>query len=196
MRRLAVLVVLVALPPSVALAAANKPAASPRVASPTSARLQGPFLLAGRVTVAKNVSGEHVGQNVLRTWTFTSKCRAGECASVSLLRNRGSVRDALVLQRQAPGFYVGTGSFYAPLRCGAQVWPRGEIVPFTIAVRVTAAVVAAGVDSATRVDALYINRSRRNRTPCVAVLGHDAASYHGHLVVPAPPTGGIGPTGP
>jgi len=31
------------------------------------------------------------------------------------------------------------------------------------------------------VSATYVNRQRLNRTPCVAALGHDAASYHGHL---------------
>jgi hypothetical protein len=29
-----------------------------------------------------------------------------------------------------------------------------------------------------------VNRSRRNLTLCVAALGHDAASYHGHIIVP------------
>jgi hypothetical protein len=181
------LVALVALPTSVALAAAA------RRGSPTRARLQGSFLLAGRVTAAKNISGEHVGQNVARTWTFNSRCRTGECATVSLVRTRTGGRDALVLHRKSPGYYTGSGSFYAPLRCGSHTWPRGETVPFTVTVRVSAAAMVGRVDLATRVSAVYTNRSRGNRTPCVAVLGHDAATYHGRLVAPAPPSGGIGP---
>jgi hypothetical protein len=66
-------------------------------------------------------------------------------------------------------------------------------VPYTITVRVTAAAIAAGVDAATRVSAVYTNRSRTNLTPCVAVPGHDAATYHGHLIVSVAPTGGTGP---
>jgi hypothetical protein len=188
-RRLALALMLAALVPSLAFAA------TPQAGSPSLARLQGPFLLAGRVTVANNVSGERVGQNVLRTWTFTSSCRTGECATVSMVRPRAGGTDSLVLHLRAPGYYVGQGSFSAPLRCGNQTYRNGEAVPFTITVRVTAAVVVGGVDAATRVGASYANRSRTNRTPCVAVLGHDAATYHGHLVLSSPPTGGTPPSG-
>ena len=48
-------------------------------------------------------------------------------------------------------------------------------------VAVEGATVATSYDSATRVRATYVNRRRINRTRCVAALGHDAASYHGHL---------------
>jgi hypothetical protein len=188
-RRLAFPIVILAATPALA-------AATPRrIGDPTRARLHGSFLLAGRVTVAKNVSGEHVGENVLRTWTFTSSCRTGECATVSMVRPRAGGTDSLVLHLRAPGYYVGQGSFSAPLRCGNQTYRNGEAVPFTITVRVTAAVVVGGVDAATRVGASYANRSRTNRTPCVAVLGHDAATYHGHLVLSSPPTGGTPPSG-
>jgi hypothetical protein len=61
------------------------------------------------------------------------------------------------------------------------VYAQGEKVPFTISVRITLAVPFGAQSVATRVSATYINRRRINRTPCVAALGHDAASYHGHL---------------
>ena len=54
-------------------------------------------------------------------------------------------------------------------------------MPFTIKVRITLAVPFGDQSVATRVSATYVNRRRINRTPCVAALGHDAASYHGHL---------------
>jgi hypothetical protein len=34
---------------------------------------------------------------------------------------------------------------------------------------------------ATQISASYVNRSRQNLTPCVLVLGHDAARYTGQL---------------
>jgi surface antigen len=40
--------------------------------------------------------------------------------------------------------------------------------------------------TATRIAASYTNRYRVNLTPCVGVLGHDAAAYYGHLVSAAP----------
>jgi hypothetical protein len=61
------------------------------------------------------------------------------------------------------------------------VYRQGEKVPFTITVRITLAVPFNGQSVATRVSATYVNRRRFNRTPCVGALGHDAASYHGHV---------------
>jgi hypothetical protein len=167
---------MLALTPSAARASA------PPAPSPGSARLQGQFLLTGHVTVAKHVRGERAGQNVIRTWTFVPRCAAGACATTSLIRARSGGGDKLVLHRRKRGYYVGNGSFYAPLRCGQRTYNNGEAVPFTITVRVTAATVSAGVVFATGVSASYTNRSRRNLTPCVAVLGHDAATYRGHLI--------------
>ena len=160
---------------------AGAPIAPP---SPRLARLQGSFLLAGLVTVAVRVSGEHRGETVLRTWTFASRCPSGPCATVGLLRARGRAQDALVLHRSAPGYYVGTGAFSAPLQCGQRVYRNGALVPFTITVRITAAGMLNGTVLATRVQATYTNRERVNLTPCVGVLGHDAATYHGHLLLP------------
>ena len=170
-------------------------AVTPPTPTPATARLQGQFSLAGRVTVAKNIGGEHAGDNVARTWTFTPSCPTGVCQTIGLVRARAGGSDALVLSLSSPGYYVGSGSFYAPLRCGGRTWLRGATVPFTITVRVTGAVLAGSAVVASRISATYVNRSRSNRTPCVAVLGHDAASYHGHAVPAAPPSGATGTGG-
>jgi hypothetical protein len=160
--------------PADALAAA--PAPSP---SPASARLQGTFLLTGRVTVAVDVRGEHVGQKLRRRWSFAPQCTAGQCAEVQLTRQRGGGVDRLSLQRRRPGYYSGSGSFYAALRCGRRTLRKGELVPFTISVQITAAN-AAGL--ASRVTATYKNPKRINLTRCVTPLIHDAARYRGQLL--------------
>ncbi len=159
------------------------PGAGGAVPVPTSAaRLTGTFLLAGRVTVADNVAGEHRGQGVRRTWIFTANCPAGPCATVTLVRRRVMGTDRLMLRRTAPGYYVGYASFYRGLRCGSGIYRRGERVPFRITVRITQALVVNGQVLASRINASYRNQVRYNLTPCVAYLGHDAASYHGHVV--------------
>jgi hypothetical protein len=147
----------------------------------SAARLQGTFQLEGIVTVAHNVAGEHVGDIANRYWTFTPLCPTGPCARVKLVRTRGTSTDTLVLRRRAPAFYTGSGTFYAPLRCGTRTYLRGEQVPFKITVRITKALLLNGIVVAARVNASYTNRGRMNLTPCVAALGHDAATYHGHL---------------
>ena len=168
-----------------ALAAAATLGALPAsaVTAPAGPRLEGLFVMAGRVSVATRIPGERVGQTVLRAWTFIAPCPAGTCISAVLVRTRGSggARDTLTLQRRNPGYYTGSGRFYAPLRCGTKTYPRGELVPFTIAVQVTAATPGTS-PTATRISATYTNRSRTNLTPCFSVLGHDAADYHGHLL--------------
>jgi hypothetical protein len=169
-------------------AAATSTAAT--AAPPGQARLSGSFGLTGTVTVARLVPGERVGQTVSRTWGFHADCPTGACATETLVRPRAGGRDTVTLRRRAPGYYVGTGSFFAPLRCGAHVWGRGALVPFTITVRITAAVVYKGA-LATAISATYTNTHRINRTPCFAVLGHDAAAYQGGLL-PSQPTGGGG----
>jgi hypothetical protein len=145
------------------------------------ARLEGTFDLAGRVTAAHAVRGEHVGQVVSRAWSFHSTCPSGQCPQIALVRSRGGASDSLVLKRTGPGRYRGNGRFFLPLRCAGRLYPHGEQVPFTISVQITLAVPFGGGMVATRVSATYLNRRRINRTPCVAALGHDAASYHGHL---------------
>lgn len=151
------------------------------VTAPAGPRLDGKFLMAGRVSVATRIPGERAGQTLLRTWTFIAPCPVGTCTRAILVRTRGSGHDTLTLRRRKPGSYTGSGRFYAPLRCGARTYPRGEMVPFTIAVRVTASSAGASV-TATRINATYSNRSRTNLTPCFSELGHDAADYHGHLL--------------
>jgi hypothetical protein len=146
------------------------------------AHLQGTYQLAGRVTAAHAVNGERAGQTVARVWTFNSTCSSGQCAQVALVRSRATASDTLMLHRTGPGRYSGSGFFFLPLSCSGHVYARGEVVPFTISVQITLAVPFGDQSVATRVSATYVNRRRVNRTPCVAALGHDAASYHGHLV--------------
>jgi hypothetical protein len=148
------------------------------------ARLAGNFDLAGRVTTAVRIKGERKGQKVSRTWSFLPGCPVGACRTVGLLRKRSGGSDKLTLTRKRPGYYTGTGSFYVPLKCGGKLYRRGELAPFKIAVTVTAALRdPTGTIVATRVNATYTNASRRNLTKCVAFPGHDAASYHGHVII-------------
>jgi hypothetical protein len=147
-----------------------------------SARLEGFFLLSGQVTVAANVSGERVGEPVRRIWAFKPLCAAGSCRRVELVRIRPGGRDRVILQRAAPGFYVGRGRFYAPLGCATRIYRKGEAVPFRVTVRITAAKPVAATIIATHLRASYTNPSRQNLTPCVSAPEHDAAAYHGHLL--------------
>jgi hypothetical protein len=163
--------------PSVAHAAQSP---APSLAA---ARLEGTFALAGTVTVAQDIPGERPGRHYLRTWRFTAPCRSGSCSTAKLVRRRAGATDRLTLRRRGADFYSGSGRFYAPARCGSRTYPNGILVPFTIAVRVTAVGPnSAGILVAKHVRAQYTNSSRTNLTPCVSALGHDAASYHGHLV--------------
>jgi hypothetical protein len=146
------------------------------------ARLQGQFLLSGRITVAVDVRGEHVGQKVTRRWTFSPSCQAGQCPEVQLIRQRSGGSDRLVLRRAHPGYYTGTGSFYAALRCGSRTLRKGELVPFTITVRITKAFRFGSAVLARQISATYTNRRRINLTRCVTPLIHDAARYQGHLL--------------
>lgn len=145
-------------------------------------RLVGKFAIAGTVTVAHDIPGERAGSHFLRTWTFIAPCPTGTCNAATLVRGRANGSDRISLRRRTPGYYVGRGRFYAPARCGGRTYTKGVLVPFTIAVRVTAGRITAGVLVATRVRASYADTGRVNLTPCVAALGHDAATYHGHAV--------------
>jgi hypothetical protein len=172
---LAAVIVLAAAPPLL------RPAPAPASGIP-SARLAGQFQLSGRVTVAQHISGEHHGDRVTRSWTFTALCPAGPCSQVQLVRQRAGGTDTTVLDATGPTTYAGRGRFYAPLRCGGRVRPRGESVPFTVTVTVTTAEVVLGVPVANAIHATYVNSHRRNLTKCVEVPGHDAAVYDGQLV--------------
>ena len=149
------------------------------------AHLSGSFVMSGRVTVARNIPGERVGQLVTRQWGFHANCPFGPCETVTLVRPRATGWDTLSLEQVGPGVYSGRGSFYAPLQCGRHVWPRGALIPFTITVQITTAVTTSNDIAATAITATYTNTARINRTPCVGVLGHDAASYAGTLLVAA-----------
>lgn len=147
------------------------------------ARLEGPFALTGHITVAKRVLGERAGQSIPRTWTFFPTCAEGPCASVRLIRERAGGSDRLTLVRRAAGTYAGSGQFIAPLRCGRRTYARGQSVPFTITVHLTAtARLSSGSVIATALTATYTNSTRTNLTRCFAVLGHDAAVYTGQAV--------------
>jgi hypothetical protein len=151
------------------------------------ARLQGVFAMSGRITDAVNAGGEHPGEVVKRTWTFTSTCPAGACPTVALTRTRSRTNrarvDQLVLHRRSPGFYSGTATFLAPVRCAGRRYAKGEAVPFSITVRVTGARIVGGQVLAGRVRAFYRNPQRIGLTRCVSAPAHDAARYTGKLVV-------------
>ncbi|HEY2771175.1 MAG TPA: hypothetical protein VGI87_11420 [Solirubrobacteraceae bacterium] len=145
------------------------------------ARLEGTFSVAGKITVAVHISGERVGQRVQRTWTFTPLCPTGGCAQVELVRQRPSGTDSVVLGLLSTDRYVGRGRFFAALTCGGRRHARGVSVPFTISVRITKTRLVSGVAVATELQASYVNPRRVNRTRCVAIPGHDAARYTGSL---------------
>ena len=166
---------------TVACACAAGSSAADGAPSTGSARLQGEFVMKGTVTTAVNIRGEHKGETVTRRWTFTPTCGSGPCSTIRLARKRRHATDRLTLTLTEPGVYAGRGLFYAPLRCGGKTYPRGESVPFMIQVSVTAAARINGAVRATQIDATYRNRVRHNLTNCVAIPGHDAASYTGSL---------------
>jgi hypothetical protein len=146
----------------------------------TEARLAGTFQMTGHVTAAHDVRGEHVGEVVQRTWTFTPLCLAGPCAEVRLFRGRANATNTLILTRTSPGHYSGTGRFFAPLKCAGTVYSTGEEVPYRIKLHVTATTTAPdGTVLAHQIRATYVNKTRRNLTRCVIVLGHDSARYMG-----------------
>ena len=164
----------------VSLASAAGAAVAGAQPPPVQSRLAGTYQMTGQVTVAQFVRGEHVGEVVPRTWTFTPLCVSGPCAQVRLFRGRRTATDSLILTETSPGHYSGAGTFYAPLRCAGQVISAGEEVPFQITVTVTGTTTAPdGTVLAQQISATYVNKSRLNLTPCVIVLGHDAARYTG-----------------
>jgi hypothetical protein len=177
------------------LVAAPHATASSLVAAPrvnvagllASARLQGVFVMSGLITDAVNTGGEHRGEVVRRTWTFISRCPTGACPTVELTRTRNRTLpplvDQLVLRRRSPGFYSGTSTFIAPMVCAGQRYAKGEAVPFSVTVRVTAARTVGGQVLATGLRAFYRNPKRIGLTKCVTAAAHDAARYTGRLVV-------------
>jgi hypothetical protein len=177
MRHVRILVWLLALAASLATAVAAS--ARPRLGD--TVRLQGQFQMVGRITAARHVVGEHVGEVVSRTWTFTPLCPVGACRRIGLTRQRAAGTDHLVLHLTGTNRYKGHGRFYVPLRCGRRTVTRGQAVPFTVRVKITAIGPANGIPIATRVRASYVNHRRINRTRCVAPPARDAALYTGTL---------------
>jgi hypothetical protein len=172
---------------SAALAAAPAALASAPEGLTQTARLQGAFTATGTVINAVNVPGERRGQHVTRTWTFTPQCPTGACATVQLVRQRGATNhDTLLLHRQRPGYYKGTGSFTVPARCGRRVYPNGERAPYTITLTITAAVASGSSASATGFTATYRNPRRVGLTRCYTAPSYDSARYVG---APTPPSG-------
>jgi hypothetical protein len=164
---------------------------APAPAHAQDARLSGTFALAGRITVAQHIRGEHRGQRVARRWTFRSSCPQGPCPLIGLVRQRaGGKADRLTLHHVGEGLYLGSGRFTVALRCHGRVYRRGGLVPFEVSVRVLASEPVGDEDFATAVRARYHDRGRRNRTPCPGGIGHDAAVYGGLLrsPLPTPPT--------
>jgi hypothetical protein len=178
----------------VALGLPGAPAAAAPVppALLAAARLQGYWTASGVVTKAVNVPGEHRGDLVTRTWAFVPVCPNGACPTVGLVRQRATGYDDIVLHSVQPGVFVGTGSFYAPARCGATLFRKGELVPYTITVTITG--VAQQPDGsvlATTFAATYRNARRFGLTRCYSAPSYDSASYVGAPSTPPPSAGAI-----
>lgn len=163
--------------------------------SPAPVRLQGTFAMAGTVTIAHHVYGEHRGERVRRTWAFLPQCAIGTCRRVLLARRRSNRRllDLVMLVRQPSGTYRGRGRFWVALRCAGRVIALGGVATETITARVTRTRLIGATRFATALSATYTNPRRANLTRCPGGIGHDAASYRGHLTspLPAPPTAGF-----
>jgi hypothetical protein len=154
----------------------------------TAARLQGTFTMHGVLTTADHVYGEHRGEHVQRSWTFTPQCGTGSCQQVVLERQRSGklIADVLVLERQTPDLYLGRGRFWVPLRCGGRVIAHGGLAKETISVRITQTATVGATIFATAVSAKYDNPTRVNLTRCPGGIGHDAARYQGQLASALP----------
>jgi hypothetical protein len=168
-------------------AAASAGTGGTGVGQDSGARLQGTWLMHGRVTRADGVNGERKGQRVNRTWAFTSGCPSGPCADVSLSRERSLHQiDGLVLHRSAPTRYVAHGQFFVRLRCAGRIYPRGGIAYQTIGLTITHFATVQSTRFATAIKASYTNSRRVNRTPCKGSIGRDAGTYSGALSTPVP----------
>lgn len=162
---------------------ATSAAVSPEI---TAARLQGDYTVAGIVTRAVGITGEHRGQRVQRTWNFISPCATGACPLLGLHRQRSGGTDPLFLQEVSAGSYTGSGSFAAPLRCHGRLYPEGSVVPYTITLRITtAAPQPDGSVLATGFTATYRNLGRVGQTRCFSPPSYDSARYLGVPALPA-----------
>jgi PKD repeat protein len=166
-------------------------AAPARAAGPAvDARVVSTFVMAGRITTAVRVRGEHPGQLITRHWQFSGQgCTASVCRRLTLRRERADHRfSRIVLARVGVGRYAGRSRFFAALRCRGRRYSRGEEVPYRITVQVTQAAPVEGVQFAARLAATYTNARRLDRTRCPLGPSHDAAVYTGTAApLPSPP---------
>jgi PKD repeat protein len=156
------------------------------------ARATGTFEMLARVTAAKNVPGEHVGQPLRRRWLISPQSCAGSvCQALELDRERSAgIDESLTLHRVAAGTYTGTSSFYVALRCKKRTYPHGSRAPYRITLTVNSAVSVQGIAFARTIAATYQNSKKRSdSTPCVLDPSHDAARYTGSATsaIPSPP---------
>ncbi len=185
-------VLCVAAPPE-ALGRTNtrKQAHAPSPPAALDARATGTFEMLARVTAAKNVPGEHVGQSLRRRWLISPQSCAGSvCQALELDRERSAgIDESLTLHRVAAGTYAGAGSFYVALRCKKRTYPHGSRAPYRITLTVNSAVSVQGIAFARAITATYQNSKRSDSTPCVLDRSHDAARYTGSATsaIPSPP---------
>jgi PKD repeat protein len=181
-------IVLYVIAPAESLAQVHA-ASSPPVAP--DARVTGTFEMLARVTVAKNVRGEHVGQSLRRRWLISPQsCSGNICQALDLNRERSAgIDESLALHRVAAGTYTGSGSFYVALSCKHKTYPHGSRAPYRITLTVSSAVSVQGIAFARGITATYQNSKRSDSTKCVLGPSHDAARYTGNATsaIPSPP---------
>jgi hypothetical protein len=168
---------------SVVVVVAIAPTASATAVATPGVRLQGQFTMAGQITGALNVKNEHRGELISRVWSLTPLCATGPCPQVRLLRTLGRGTIVINLHSTSANSYAVNSSFYAPLKCDGKINQRGELVPYTITLTITADTVLNGVTYATAITARYRDSNRLNLTHCVFPPSHDAATYTGHVAV-------------
>jgi hypothetical protein len=163
-------------------------AASAPTALAGDARVLGAFAMSARVTAARNVRGEHVGQLLNRSWTLTPQsCAESVCQTLQLDRERSAgIDETLTLTRTGVGTYTGSSSFYVPLRCRGGVHPHGSRAPYRIALTITATEMVQGIAFARQIAATYVNPRRSDATRCPLGPSHDAATYTGSALAPLP----------
>lgn len=185
-------VLCVAAPPE-ALGRMNtrKQAHAPSPSAAVDARTTGTFEMLARVTTAKNVPGEHVGQSLKRRWLISPQsCVGSVCQALELDRERSAgIDESLMLHRVAAGTYAGASSFYVALRCKHRTYSHGSRAPYRITLTVDSAVSVQGIAFARTITATYENSKRSDSTPCVLDPSHDAARYTGSATsaIPSPP---------
>ncbi|HXA54522.1 MAG TPA: PKD domain-containing protein [Solirubrobacteraceae bacterium] len=155
------------------------------------ARVTGTFAMLARVTAAKHVRGERVGQSLTRRWLISPQsCAQSVCQALELNRERSAgIDESLTLQRVAVGTYVGGSSFYVALRCKHRTYPHGSRAPYRITLTISGTVSVQGIAFARMITATYQNTERSDSTPCVLGPSHDAARYTGSATsaIPSPP---------